>query len=108
MPELPDTNLPDKNAPCTYFSLKLGNKEAVGCGGKFKDVNLLLLLELERSTQTPWRLVCPGVAVERIEPYRTLVLSPGVLSKLRDWRQAAEYSNEPFTLEAHLHAPLVS
>ena len=55
------------------------------------DAGAALLGALERNTHTAWRLVCPTVAVERVEPYRTLVLSAAALQALREqqhlWRE---------------------
>jgi hypothetical protein len=83
------------------------------------DSEALLLRALERHTRTPWRLVCPSVVVERVEPYRTSVLPNGALQALRErqkaWQeQPAESSGmddfaaTPLELTTNLYAPLTS
>lgn len=54
------------------------------------DLGLMLQNAIERSTNTPWRSVSPTVAVERVEPYRALVIRGDNLRQVEGWRMGAD------------------
>jgi hypothetical protein len=51
------------------------------------DLGMMLQAAIERSTSTPWRSVAPTVAVERVEPYRALVVRGEDLRAVEGWRR---------------------
>lgn len=77
-----------------------------------------LLLALEATEKTRWRVVCANIITECDEPYRTLVLSRKVLEELRaqqlqyrkNLADGANHSHyeykELFRFTADMHMPL--
>jgi hypothetical protein len=79
------------------------------------DSETALLRALERSVRSRWRVVCPNILVECIEPYRTLVLHNEAVQNLREQQMLAQQHingtspygiDEPFQVSAELHTPL--
>jgi hypothetical protein len=78
-----------------------------------------LLRALEHGARSRWRVVCPNILVECIEPYRTLVIKNEVLQALREQQRlfhehmgssastpAFEAWHDPIQISAELHTPL--
>jgi hypothetical protein len=59
------------------------------------DLGVMLQTAIERTTSTPWRSVSSTVAVERIEPYRTLVVRGDDLRQVERWQRELNCSCIP-------------
>ena len=62
-----------------------------------------LLSALNRATETPWRLAEINCAVERVAPYRTMILRSEVLSQYRAHK--ISHTPTPFEFESELISP---
>jgi hypothetical protein len=65
-----------------------------------------LLRALKRATQTPWRMAEINMAVERVAPFRTLILRSEVLSLCREYKITRTLS--PFEFETELISPFTN
>lgn len=82
------------------------------------DFQTALARALERSARSRWRVVCPNILVECIEPYRTLVLGSATVQSLRAEEQSfaekrgegarTHTPNDSFQVTGELHSPLSS
>ena len=68
-----------------------------------KEVSDPLLPALKRVTRTSWRLAEMNCAVERVAPYRTLILRSDVLSQCRAHKTS--HALAPFEFESELISP---
>ena len=66
------------------ITIKLSADEQLQC---IEDLGVMLQTAIERSTSTPWRSVSPTVAVERVEPYRALVVRGDALREVEGWQR---------------------
>lgn len=87
-----------------YSSAELGrhlprDHEAPEC------LNPLLLHALQKKTNTPWRVVGRNIAVERVKPYRSVVLQGDALDR---WTQLQKEPRKhlPFEMELDVFTPL--
>lgn len=57
-------------------------------GLDYETIQNALLQVLEYNEWSSWRAVCPHIFIERVEPFRTIVLNTDALGRAQEWLQS--------------------